>query len=323
MLGGAVSLARQFAAQQWQPDLILASDMLDLTTFLALARLWQTPSAVYFHENQLSYPLNPRQKPDKERAFINYTSALAADVVFFNSRFHLDSFFTELPRLLKHYPDHNELATLPELHAKSHVLPVGVDLRRLDAHRTPRDPHAAPLILWNHRWEPDKNPALFVAALRRLVADGVDFRVAILGENIHHQPTIFDAVRAELGERVVQFGYVAGFAEYARLLWSADVVVSTAKHEFFGISVVEALYCGCAALLPKRLSYPELIPVDLWGGVLYRHDRDFYPALRAILSQRPPSALATHVARYDWGRLAPLYDALFLALASRQPLPLL
>ena len=38
MHGGAISLARQFLAKGWQPDLIIASDMVDLATFLALTR---------------------------------------------------------------------------------------------------------------------------------------------------------------------------------------------------------------------------------------------------------------------------------------------
>ncbi len=45
---------------------------------------------------------------------------------------------------------------------------------------------------------------------------------------------------------------------YARKL----IVVSTAWHEFFGISVIEAVRAGCRALLPRRLSYPELFPKE-------------------------------------------------------------
>ena len=59
MHGGAVTLARRFNRDGWQPDLILATDMLDLTTFLALTRhrIDKLPVALYLHENQLTYPL--------------------------------------------------------------------------------------------------------------------------------------------------------------------------------------------------------------------------------------------------------------------------
>ncbi len=43
-----------------------------------------------------------------------------------------------------------------------------------------------------------------------------------------------------------------------RLLWRADIQVSTARHETFGISTVEAMYTKNCCLLPDRASYPEI-----------------------------------------------------------------
>lgn len=322
MLGGAVTLAEQFLALDEYPDLIVASDMLDLTTFLALTRprTAHLPAAVYFHENQLTYPGGPRQKLQQHYAFINYASALAADAVFFNSAFHRDAFLGELSRLLKHYPDYTNLHTIAAIQARSQVLPLGLDLRRYDAHRppAPRDPARPPLILWNHRWEYDKNPDLFFAALDVLAAEGIAFQVAIVGENVRKDPAEFQAARQRLGERVARFGYVASFADYAQLLWEADIAVSTAYQDFFGISVVEAIYCGCWPVLPRRLNYPALVPLGWHSETIYDTDDELLPLLRARLADPHPAPpdLRAHVAQFDWQQMAPRYDAAFAALLN-------
>ncbi|HIO73068.1 MAG TPA: DUF3524 domain-containing protein, partial [Flavobacteriales bacterium] len=58
MHGGAISLAAKYNDLDHDFDLILVTDMLDLSTFQALTRTktHNIPFAVYFHENQLTYP---------------------------------------------------------------------------------------------------------------------------------------------------------------------------------------------------------------------------------------------------------------------------
>ncbi|MFW6137182.1 MAG: tRNA-queuosine alpha-mannosyltransferase domain-containing protein, partial [Candidatus Aminicenantaceae bacterium] len=119
MHGGAVTLAGTWLERNLQPDLIFATDMLDLTTFLAITRAHtaRIPAVVYFHENQLSYPWSPDDrdilyKRDRHYGFINYTTALAADGICFNSGYHRDSFFEELARLLKNFPDYHGLENI-------------------------------------------------------------------------------------------------------------------------------------------------------------------------------------------------------------------
>ena len=218
MHGAAVTLAPQLRAAfsgAHPPDLLLATDMLDVTTLLALCRdvAQRVPVGFYFHENQLTYPPPPGSKRDLHYGWINYVSALASERVFFNSRYHLDAWYDELPRLLKHFPDYNELEQVAVLRAKSEVLYPGVALGRLGAAVPDADlpergrAGAAPLILWNHRWEFDKQPQQFFALLRRLDELGLPFRLAIAGESFRQQPTEFLEAREHFRERLVHFGH--------------------------------------------------------------------------------------------------------------------
>jgi hypothetical protein len=139
MHGGAVSLAKQFIDLDFKPDLILGTSMLDFSTFLGLTKEKSAgiPTAIYFHENQLTYPWSPqdrdvKHKRDNHYAFINYTSALVADRVFFNSKYHLESFLGALPKFLNQFPDKQGKENIEFISNKSEVLYLGMDLSRFD-----------------------------------------------------------------------------------------------------------------------------------------------------------------------------------------------
>ena len=325
MQGGAVTLARlydELVADSWRPQVILASDMFDLSTFRALTRQQTAhiPVALYFHENQLSYPQNSRQRHGWRYGFINYISALAADALWFNSHYHLSDFFAMLPRMLKHFADYNELQTVDALRARASVLPLGMGLARFDAYQPDSALDAddsTPLLLWNHRWEEEKNPRAFFDALYGLQAAGYDFRVALAGENVRQEPQEFLSARERLGAKVVHYGYAESFAAYARLLWSADYVVSTSYQDFFGIAITEAMYCGCVPLLPRRLNYPYLVPQAQHASCLYGRGK-LLALLRHHLDgrlQADPVASRAAVEPFDWSQMAARYDAALAALA--------
>jgi len=337
MHGGALTLARRFLELERQPDLLLVTDMLDLCSFLALTRTRTAnlTTAIYFHENQLTYPWSPQdsdpaEQRDAHYAFINLSSALAANRVLFNSCYHRQTFLEELPRFLKSFPDFQERDCARTIAAKSEVLPLGLDLQRLDRYRpTQKENKEPPLILWNHRWEYDKNPAEFFSALNQLQKEGFDFRVALLGESFGEQADLFQQAREQLGERVLQFGYADDFASYAGWLWRADILPVTSQHDFFGASVVQAIYGNCYPLLPQRLAYPEHLPEDLQADYLYTDHTDLLSRLRNLLRNRskpkPDPALAEHVARYDWSLQSPVYDDLLeqMMMASQKVRPTL
>jgi glycosyltransferase involved in cell wall biosynthesis len=321
MQGGALELAEQaraLLAGGERPDLLLATSMVNLPAFLGLRRreLGDVPAVLYMHENQLTYPPPPGSRRDLTYGMIQHLSTLAADRVFFNSRYHLESWFNELPRLLKHFPDYTHLETAEAARGKSRVLAVGCDLRKLDAEtrrhgegETGRRGEGGPLVLWNQRWEYDKDPETMLRALYTLAGEGLRFRVALAGQNFRVTPGEFAEARSRLGDRLEHYGYVESEAEYAGLLHRADIVLSTAIHEFFGVSVVEAIYCGCLPVLPGRLSYPELIPPALHGRCLYDDFAGLLAKLRAAIADpNAPPGLRQAVARFDWSVLGPIYD---------------
>lgn len=318
MHGGAVTLADQFNKLEELPDLILATSMLDLTTFLALTRSKSAgiPVAMYFHENQLTYPWSPQDRDKKTKrnnhySFINYASALAADKVFFNSEYHRDSFLGALPKFLKQFPDKRGGDNVQVIKQKSEVLHLGLALNRFDEFRSSdKEKQPVATILWNHRWEYDKNPEEFFETLFALKVKGIKFKLVVLGEQNEMNPDIFEEAKKRLENEILHWGYAETFEEYARWLWRADILPVTSNQDFFGGSVVEAMYCDCFPLLPNRLAYPEHLPEELDREFLYEDgelEARLETAIESVMGIRQVDYQSI-VKKYDWGELIQAYD---------------
>ncbi len=321
MHGGAVTLARQYLSIEQAPDLILATDMLDVNTFLSLTRKDTStlPIVLYFHENQLTYPRSSADKDtqlerDFHYSFINYTSALAADVVMFNSHYHQNSFLAALPEFLRRFPDHREQHTVSSIATKAQVLPIGLNFQSMKNIHIHLPETPVPLILWNHRWEFDKGPQDFFEALIVLSEQGAKFQLAVLGEHFKHSPPIFEYAREKLDDHIIKWGYVENVEEYVQWLYRADILPVTSLHDFFGISVVEALYCNTYPLLPANKVYQEYLPIERVPHFFYHSVRDFVESLANLLSNfSMVRNIKTRkwVEKYSWEYLSGVYDHSF------------
>ncbi|TRY76995.1 hypothetical protein TCAL_10204 [Tigriopus californicus] len=265
-------------------DVLFCSSVLNLAELLALCPSLGSRSVrkvVYFHENQLIYPVRAVKERDFQYGYNQILAALAADVVVFNSKFNQTSFLDHIQTHLNTQPDHRaDWRTIrQQIESQSRVIYFPIDWDALPHHIGAIDLPTGPLkIVWPHRWEHDKNPDSFFKVLARLKAEGHQFVVSILGEAYAQVPEIFATAQIDLGpEFIAHWGFLPSREDYYHVLQHSDIVVSTAHHEFFGVSMLEATYLGCLPLVPNRLVYPELYPKEC----VYNTDQQLFKKLRA------------------------------------------
>jgi len=312
-------------------DLIIATSLVDMARLRGLVpSLADTPLWLYCHENQFAYPRSPQQhggeKLDLQLIMPFLYSCLAADKISFNSGWNRRSTLQGIASLVESLPE-SLVWVADTIEQRSDVLPVPL---------SPLSPRAllssvaeevgsdrCTTLLWNHRWEYDKGPEHLLALVEALSAAEYPCRLHIVGQQFRRVPAAFDRIAKCLQQspslQLGQWGYLESTAQYHALLRDSDIVLSTARHDFQGIAVLEAVQAGCIPLLPAYLVYPELFSAD------YLYDVGDDPAQCAahILEKLqhwrqvglPPRVDITGL---SWDALRPDYARRLTALARRQ-----
>ncbi len=312
MRGAALEFLKQ-AENLDSYDLVLAGNLMDLAQWKALTPGKSLPLILYIHENQLAYPLKPGEQADFQYGWTDYTNQLCADDIIYNSRFNRDSFFQALTSLISRLPDCRPSSDYSPLLDKTSVIPPGCltgEFREESARF--ESTGEAPLILWNHRWEHDKNPDEFFRILKVLQSRGDAFRLALLGEAYGKTPACFENAGEEFQKELVHRGYAKDRNDYEMWLSQADFVISTAVQENFGISIVEAASYGVIPLVPDRLAYPEVIPEEFHSSLIFTDQEDFLKKWDTLVhSEALPSlrkSLSESMRKYSWQTIAEKFD---------------
>lgn len=181
--------------------------------------------------------------------------------------------------------------------------------------RTSSTPPTYLHIVWNHRWEWDKGPKEWFEAVDALLADDFckdKFKISVLGESFAEVPEPF-LQKDKYAAVIEHWGYQPTKQDYYNILYSADVVVSTTWHEFFGVSILEAIACGCYPVCPKRLVFPEYLP----PSYLYNTQTQLVKKLKNLI-KRPETvrnrltwAHEMPTEQFQWLNLKPKYSGLF------------
>lgn len=425
---------------------LFCSSVLNLAELVALRPdLASLKKIIYFHENQLVYPVREKKDRDIQHGYNQILSCLVADMVVFNSHYNLDSFLSSIGKFLHVIPDYRPKNIADQIKPKCQVIyfplsdQVSLVTQRLSANQTldsetssnqvvsseslsssqtidtetslsnqiessgrlssnqtsdletslsneiksserlssnqtedsettftygcmdcesksshkqsyyqnqsnqnsssqsnkhirlsceqmqvvqedcrqentsvlHSDQKTRPLhIVWAHRWEHDKGPELFFEVVIRLHREGCQFYLSVLGEQFTDYLEVFENSRATLQDHILHWGYLPSKAKFLKVLESADVAVSTALHEFFGVSMLEAVNCGCYPLCPNRLVYPEIYPKQY----LYNTSNQLFKTLRRFC--RHPEVPRQHavqidVSKFSWEKRRSDFKTLF------------
>lgn len=357
MMAAAAELESHIALDD---EIVVVDAMIDVTVLVALLKSNRPPHQcprvfMYFHENQLTTPFTGQDRDYHKQhpthwhyGMAHWRSLLVSDGCIFNSQTHLDAFSQALPKVLNEQCPRDavewQLVKCQDLLAtKCTVLRYGLELDELvqlimaNHHGSVVDekeenggfPPAAPVILWNARLEEDKNPGDFLELLRH-IPESIPFQLVVLGTDPSKGQMWLTQIQDEFGKHILHMGWCEDRAEYAKWLQKASIVVSTANHETFGISIVESMYCGALPLLPNRLSYPEILAASSLDGLrddlfLYSSIQDAVNKLRKLLDmvtndpaayQKTQIAAKNAVSQFRWKVMGPVYNEFFSNLAK-------
>ena len=294
--GNSLSLA--FDPLLAQPyDLVLATSMTDFSALKGMQQnLAGVPAILYFHENQFAYPPGRNIEGAVDRQITSIYSALAADHLVFNSGYNRDTFLSGTKALLARLPDYVPHGIVEKLSENLSLVPVPLDddLFQMDAKGNL--PEAEGLsIVWNHRWEDDKGLSSLHDIVTALLDAEINFKIHLIGQQFREIPKTMTKVMdlLKLHSSLGQTGFITSRPEYLDLLARSHVVLSTALHEFQGLSVLEAVAAGCIPVVPNRLAYPELFTPKF----LYKTPSDAVALIRQIAHGEISSP---DVSRFSW-----------------------
>ncbi|XP_075385980.1 tRNA-queuosine alpha-mannosyltransferase isoform X7 [Tenrec ecaudatus] len=264
-----------------QYRILFTSSVLNLAELAALRPdLGKLKKILYFHENQLVYPVKKSQERDFQYGYNQILSCLVADVVVFNSVFNMESFLTSIGKFMKLIPDHRPKNLESIIRPKCQVIYFPIrfpDVRRfMPKHKTT---HLKTMLsLKGNAAAVAPAMALLPAPEHRGPADGLQSLRSGSGPYDAHSG--LEAAQPEgPGSSVMQVSALT----QANSSDNSDSHHEDRKqnpavnpcdplggaddqqrplHIVWPHRWLEAVYCGCYPLCPKDLVYPEIFPAE-------------------------------------------------------------
>jgi glycosyltransferase involved in cell wall biosynthesis len=311
---GAAAIWAELMNSQEAPDAVITTDMCDVAQLRGLMPpSWSGVKVVtMYHENQLTFPWSPEDPDasngrDNTYGYINVSSGLASDALWFNSNHHMTAFLHASEAFMKRMPKPQLSNVAERLAAKSEVVHLGMDLARWALPEAIQDNLCdveTPRFLWNQRWAWDKGTDAWMTFVDGVLKRNLPAEFIVLGEAFGRQPEGWCALKDQMGSRCLHWGYVDSRDEYVRWLCKSHIVPVHPKQEYFGLAVVEAMRCRTIPWVPEQHAYVDTMPK---GHVFLPSDSwvDAVQEGRWKTWDLPLDAYENRALEFDWSNVGP------------------
>lgn len=137
----------------------------------------------------------------------------------------------------------------------------------------------------------------------------------MMGQSFRNSPSEFATIKRRFAAHLLVVGYVENHDLFRETLRHSHVILSTANHEFQGLSVMEAVAAGCCPVVPDGLAYPEYYRKEhRYNGVSGAVDR--LKKLAGYLKEAKPLP-SVDLKQYSWEVLGPEYRMSLETVAGR------
>ncbi|XP_066855776.1 tRNA-queuosine alpha-mannosyltransferase isoform X5 [Anser cygnoides] len=262
--------------------ILFASSVLNLAELAALRPdLGKLKKVLYFHENQLAYPVQNWKERDFQYGYNQILSCLVADVVVFNSAFNMESFLTSIGKFMKLIPDHRPKDLEKIIRPKCQVLYFPVrfpDVSRfMPEHKLA---HLENLIgvksngdAYQFAGLPGQQKSRALGGLMKNsnvcresgLCEAQPGLCTTQHEGLHSPLTAPERLnKSEASESTnpCQEEDKQHLTFNLCNIWSGMDYQQRPLHVAWPHRWVEAVYCGCYPLCPKALVYPEIFPAE-------------------------------------------------------------
>ncbi|XP_073401677.1 tRNA-queuosine alpha-mannosyltransferase isoform X3 [Dendrobates tinctorius] len=286
---------------------LFTSSVLNLSELVALRPdLGKLRKVLYFHENQLVYPVRKNQDRDFQYGYNQILSCLVADIVVFNSTFNMESFLTSISKFLKLIPDHRPKNLEQIIRPKCRV--VHFPIRFPDVSRFLPEHKKISMECLVHHKKVDIHSQNENAKVAATGFGQVDEQLTQPWKESITLVIPMEKSHSKDDGQVISEPSISNFSTESprplHIVW---------PHRW-----LEAVHCGCYPLCPKALVYPEIFPAEY----LYSTPEQLLKKLQKFCKR--PDIVRRHrfqgeTAPYSWASLSGEFRSLLTAEPRNDP----